>query len=206
MNDIPSTLTYTESIFRKQWDLKLYQKQRRFVRGTGYKGLTPGDAMLGSIKNGLQSYSMHSDAERLGKLVVKMVGIESKNIEYLSAAIFLYNTYSNELETSKDISKEMFDDDTPAIKKIREKLDKAQRNTDKKDAWTARKINILAYLTSIIDHIAEGQEDFQPSQAYNQQQLKKKEKEVEEDEEAEEEAEDDENGTGNIPEDFESNI
>jgi 1,2-phenylacetyl-CoA epoxidase PaaB subunit len=186
MNDIPSDLTYKVSAARKNWNVKAEQKKRA-NKGSNYRGLTIGDAILSNIKNGLQSYGIHSDAEKLGKLVVRMVGIENKNIEYLSAALFLYNTYSGDIETSADINQEMFDDDTPSMKKIRDKLAKGNET---EIIWTMKKINILTYLTAAINHISEGQEDFKPSQAYHQARTKSEEEDQEVAEELEEDQED----------------
>lgn len=168
MNDIPSDLTYKVSAARKHWNAKVEQKKRG-NKSSNYRGLTVGDAILTNIKNGLQSYGIQNDAEKLGKLVVRMVGIENKNIEYLSAALFLYNIYSSDIETITDIDKGMLDDKTAPMKKIRSKLD---RGTDTKNLWLNKKINILTYLTAIVSHISEGQEDFKPSQAYHQPKTK----------------------------------
>lgn len=175
MNNIPSDLIYKIPEARKQWESKIEQRKSRSNRGPGFRGLTQADAIFSYIKNGLQSYGIHSDAEKLAKSIVKMVGIENKNIEYLSAAIFLYNIHSSELEKTSDITPEMFNDKTPAMIKIREKLDKG---SETKSLWVNRKINILAYLSSIIEHIAEGQEDFKPSQVYSK--YEKEDEEVEE--------------------------
>lgn len=161
MNNIPSDLTYKVPQPRKIWDLK--EQKKRGNKGSNYRGLTIGDAILSNIKNGLQSYGIHTDAEKLGKSVVKMVGIENKNIEYLSAALFLYNTYSAEIETSADISQEMLDDSTPSMRKVKDKLSKSNETENQ---WIMKKVNILTYLTAITNHISEGQEDFKPSQAY----------------------------------------
>lgn len=175
MDTIPSDMIYKPSVAREKWEQKNDLKKKTKI--FNYRGLSQADIIFSQIKNGLQAYGKHSEAERLAKLVVKMIGIKNKEMNYLSAAIFLYNAYSLTLKKSSDISPGMLDDSTAAMKKIKDKLG---NSNDNENIWRKKKINILAYLVAVIDHIAEGQEEFKPSQTYSKQEK------IEEDEIAEE--------------------
>lgn len=174
MEAIPSDMIHKPSVAREKWEQKNDLKKKPKI--SNYRGLSKEDIIFSHIKNGLQAYGKHSEAERLAKSVVKMIGVENKNVEYLCAAIFLYNAYSSSLEKSSDITKEMFGNDTAAMSKIKDKLG---NSGDTDITWIKKKVNILAYLTAVIDHIAEGQDEFKPSQTYSKQQ-KIEEDEVEE--------------------------
>lgn len=175
MDTIPSDMIYKPSVAREKWEQKNDLKKKTKI--FNYRGLSQADIIFSQIKNGLQAYGKHSEAERLAKLVVKMIGIKNKEMNYLSAAIFLYNAYSLTLKKYSDISPGMLDDSTAAMKKIKDKLG---NSNDNENIWRKKKINILAYLVAVIDHIAEGQKEFNPSQTYSKQEK------TEEDEIAEE--------------------
>lgn len=202
MDDIPATLNYVEPKKEKPWN---YRKKPFYIRGTGLGGLTIKDNVLASLKSTLNTYPSMSGAESLAKSVVGMVGIENMNIDFLAAALYLYNVYHEDFpdENMLDgIKAEMFEDNTATMKKIKEKLDKIARvSSEKSDEWIKRKINILAYLKGVLTYLSRSHLDFIPSQAYMEKEVKRGKMEKEEEEEAEQEVEDDEEETGNIDED-----
>lgn len=186
MNLLPASLLSSE-LRTKSWD-RARQKKRGF-RGSGIRGLTARDNIFSALKAAAQHYGMHSDAEHSAGLVIGMIGIENMNIEYLAAALYLYNTYREaipEQSTNKaeNITPEMFLDKTTAMTRIRARLEGTSRSgVAKRDLWPERKTNILTYFYSIMLHLSGNNGNFKPSEAY------KRFLDQEEEEEAENEAE-----------------
>jgi gas vesicle protein len=199
MEEIPSTLIFTEGKKNKPWD---FGRRSKYMGGNG---LTPKDAILSSLRSVLNTYPSITGAETLAKSVVGMLGIENMNIDFLAATLYLYNIYRDDFSDEdmlEDIKPEMFDDSTATMKTIKEKLDKIPRlNIEKGNEWIRRKINILAYLRNILTYLSKTHLDFVPSQAYEEKEVRARKEQKQEEEEVEQEVEDDEAETGNIDED-----
>lgn len=199
MNQLPEALF--PSVFRTQTQSR--GQKKRGHQGSGIRGLTPRDNILNALKAATQHYGMHSDAENSAKLVIGMVGIENMNIEYLAAALYLYNTYQEVIPKSSTnkaskITPKMFEDETSSMKRIRLRLESISRSgVPKKDVWPDRKANILTYFYAIMVHLSGPHVDFKPSEAYKRQVKKEEEEEDDVDADALEEVDDDADETAN---------
>jgi len=170
------------------------RKQRiRSSQSSGFRGLSAKDNMLKNLTNVLQTYPVQSEAESLAMSVMGMEGIQNMNVEYLSAALYLYKVYGNSYSTSKKskslkITPKMFDDETNPIKIIKDRLNKSIKISSEKrerDLWVRRKQNIFVYFQTIIKFLAEEHIKYIPSETYSKQRLKQQEEDEEDEEDLE---------------------
>lgn len=163
MDMLPKTMTqvfYKPSVNtrRKRNTDKLLQ--------LSYIGMSSNDAFTISMKKAYKEYSNYSDDENFINLVIGLENKQFMNVNYLSAAVYLYNTYEkdfkddNDYDVTKNIKPEMLEDSKPAMKKIKNVLDKVTNSySTTEETWCKRKLEILTYLNIILLHKFDESED-----------------------------------------------
>jgi hypothetical protein len=170
-----------DSINHRNLLLSIDNSKKRIVRTHVNYNFTIRDKILKKLIKILQKYDA-SSAETIARSIVLMDGIINMNMNYLAAALYLYeknDTIFNKKGNKKDkIVEKLFDDDSLYIKNIKNILNKTIK-ADNEEIWIRRKQNILVYLEIILNYKSTDHEIYE----YQFDQNNDHEEEEEEDEE-----------------------